>query len=211
MEPDGDPEARIRELERSLSERAQHSELGVTNRSPYPPPVYSASQIPRPSVRKVRRRFVLFAAVAIAGAAGLIFYSAKPTLPQDNPIGSSQTPTKPLHSSPAETPTRATAAPPSTEASGPTFVPPGSTFSVSGSHKQVAVNCDNCSINVSGVSNTVEVVGNCDTLTVSGIENTVNVETARKIDTSGFDNKVTYYFGEPEVAKSGDRNTVQQG
>jgi hypothetical protein len=90
-------------------------------------------------------------------------------------------------------------------------VPEGSTFSVSGTHKQVAVNCDGGLVNVSGVSNTVEITGNCDTLTVSGVENTVHLETARKIGVSGFDNKVTYYSGEPEVSKSGNNNTVEQG
>ncbi|PRP61045.1 hypothetical protein C7B72_24095, partial [Bacillus halotolerans] len=57
----------------------------------------------------------------------------------------------------------------------------------------------------------VEIVGNCDTLTVSGVENTVTVEAARKIGASGFDNKVTYLSGEPEVSKSGNNNSVEQG
>ncbi len=90
-------------------------------------------------------------------------------------------------------------------------MPAGSTFSVPGTHKNVAINCDGCSVSVSGVSNTVEILGNCDTLTVSGVENTVTVETAVKIGVSGIDIQVTYRTGEPQVAKSGNNNTVEQG
>ncbi|OAT69609.1 hypothetical protein AWB85_19645 [Mycobacteroides immunogenum] len=90
-------------------------------------------------------------------------------------------------------------------------MPAGSTFSVSGTHKNVAITCDGCSVNVSGVSNTVEIAGNCDSLTVSGVENSVTVETAEKIGISGFNNKVAYRSGQPEVNKSGDGNAVNQG
>ncbi|MBA0049004.1 DUF3060 domain-containing protein [Mycobacteroides sp. LB1] len=209
MEPDGDPEARIRELERSLSEAARTSELGVTNRSPYPPPVYQTTYAPRPPVRKFGRWFAVFSALIAAGAAGLVFYAANPTVPRNVQTSPGATTTRPVRSTVVKLPTRATAT--TTSVPGPTYAPPGSTFSVSGTHKQITVNCDDCSVNVSGVSNTVEVQGNCDTLTVSGVENAVTVETAREIRASGFDNKVTYHSGEPEVSKSGDRNTVEQG
>lgn len=119
--------------------------------------------------------------------------------------------TQPARSTVVKIPTRTRAAPSTAVAPGPTFVPPGSTFSVSGTHKQVAVYCDECSVNVSGVSNIVEILGNCDTLTVSGVENAVTVDTAVKIGVSGFDNRVTYHSGEPDVSKSGNNNTVQQG
>lgn len=39
----------------------------------------------------------------------------------------------------------------------------------------------------------------------------MTVETAVKIGVSGIDNQVTYRTGEPEVAKSGNNNTVEQG
>lgn len=220
VEPDGDPEARIRELERSLNETARTSELGVTKPNPYPPtasgqypppPVYGTPYPPRPSVRRFRRRFIVFFALVTAGVAGLVFYAAKPTLPQQVRTSSSPTATLPVRSTLVPPPTRTRATSSSSAPTGPTFVPEGSTFSVSGTHKQVAVNCDGGLINVSGVSNTVEITGNCDTLTVSGVENTVHLETARKIGVSGFDNKVTYYAGEPEVSKSGNNNTVEQG
>ncbi|WP_088413329.1 DUF3060 domain-containing protein [Mycobacteroides saopaulense] len=212
MEPDGDPEARIRELERSLSERARTSELGVPGQSPYPPPVYgTTAPIPRSTVRKFRRRFIVFFALVTAGVAGFAFYLAKPTLPQDVPTSSEPMTTWPTRSTVVKIPTRTRATLSTTVAPGPTFVPPGSTFSVSGTHKQVAVYCDECSVNVSGVSNTVEILGNCDTLTVSGVENAVTVDTAVKIGVSGFDNRVTYHSGEPDVSKSGNNNTVQQG
>lgn len=220
VEPDGDPEARIRELERSLNETARTSELGVTKPNPYPypptasspyppPPVYGTPYPPRPPVRRFRRRFIVFFALITAGVAGLVFYAAKPTLPQH--VRTGPTSSLPVRSTLVPPATRTRATPSSSAPAGPTFVPAGATFSVSGTHKQVAVNCDGCLVNVSGVSNTVEIMGNCDTLTVSGVENAVHLETARKIGVSGFDNKVTYYSGEPEVSKSGNNNTVEQG
>ncbi|WP_078329390.1 DUF3060 domain-containing protein [Mycobacteroides salmoniphilum] len=219
MEPDGDPEARIRELERSLSETARRSELGVTNpspyppqtSSPYPPPLYGTPYPTRSPAPKFLRRFMVFFAVITAGVAGLIFYAAKPTAPHNVPTGSGPSATRPARSTVVKLPTRTSATPSTTSTPGPTYAPPGSTFSVSGTHKQITVNCDDCSVSVSGVSNTVDIVGNCDTLTVSGVENTVTVEAARTIGASGFDNKVTYHSGEPEVSKSGDNNTVEQG
>ncbi|MBN7439358.1 DUF3060 domain-containing protein [Mycobacteroides abscessus subsp. abscessus] len=207
MEPDGDPEARIRELERPLSERAQRSELGAPSQSPYPLPAYDMTQTSRSPVRTFRRRFLVFLTVITAGAAGLIFYAAEPTIRQGGPTVSGPSGTRPARSTVVKIP-RAT--PSATAAPGPTFVPAGSTFSVAGTHKNVAINCDGCSVSVSGVSNTVEILGNCDTLTVSGVENAVTVETAVKIGVSGIDNQVTYRTGEPQVAKSGNNNTVEQ-
>lgn len=212
MEPDGDPEARIRELERSLSERARTSELGVPSQNPYSPPVYGTTPpMSRAPVRAFRRRFIVFFALITAGVAGLLFYAAKPTLPQHVPTISRPKTTQPARSTVVRLPTRTPATPSTTVAPGPTFVPAGSTFSVSGTHKQVTVTCDGCMVSVSGVSNTVEILGNCDTLTVSGVENAVTVETAAKIGVSGFDNKVTFHSGEPDVSKSGNNNTVEQG
>ncbi|MGH3722678.1 MAG: DUF3060 domain-containing protein [Mycobacterium sp.] len=210
MEPDGDPEARIRELERSLSETARTSELGVTSRRRYAPPVYDTGQISRPPARKLRRLFLVLGAVVIAGTAGLIFYSAKPTHPHGVPTSSGVT-TRPARSTLVRTPTPSAATPPSAEAPSATVVPPGSTFSVSGAHKHVVVTCDECSVNVSGVSNTVEIEGNCDNLTVSGVENIVTVGTSREISVSGFRNEVTYHSGEPTISGGGDSNAVHQG
>lgn len=208
VEPDGDPEARIRELERPLNQGARASELGVTGPSPYPPAVYETAQSPVAALRKFRRRFIVFSAAITAGVAGLIFYASKPTIPHGAPTTSAPTGTRPARSTVAKIPRPA---PSSTAAPGPTLVPAGSTFSVAGTHKSVAITCDGCSVNVSGVSNTVEIAGNCDSLTVSGVENSVTVETAEKIGISGFNNKVVYRSGQPEVNKSGDGNAVNQG
>ncbi|WP_109551357.1 DUF3060 domain-containing protein [Mycobacteroides franklinii] len=211
MESDDDPEARIRELERPLSERARYSELGVPSQSPYPPPVYGPAQTPGPSARKLLWPFAFLSATVIAAVAGLILYAAKPTLPHRVPTNSAPASTGPARTTVVKSPARTAVTPSSTAAPGPTYVPAGSTFSVSGTHKNVAVNCDGCSVNVSGVSNTVDIEGNCDSLTVSGVENAVSVETAAKIGVSGFNNKVSYHSGEPEVSQSGGNNTVEQG
>ncbi|MCW2554425.1 MAG: hypothetical protein JWR78_4206, partial [Mycobacterium sp.] len=66
-------------------------------------------------------------------------------------------------------------------------------------------------VNVSGVSNTVVITGQCRSVTVSGVENTITVETAATISASGFDNRVTYLSGAPQIENSGDSNVVEKG
>ena len=71
--------------------------------------------------------------------------------------------------------------------------------------------CDDGTVNISGVNNTIEVQGACTMVTVSGVENTVTVESADTISASGFDNRVTYRTGTPEISKSGRGNVVEPG
>jgi hypothetical protein len=87
---------------------------------------------------------------------------------------------------------------------------PGETVTVSGIDEIRTVTCNDATVTVSGIRNTVNIVGHCVAVTVSGIENTITVDAADSIGASGFDNKVTYHSGAPQIDAT-DANTVQQG
>ncbi|MBJ7341799.1 DUF3060 domain-containing protein, partial [Mycolicibacterium sp.] len=88
---------------------------------------------------------------------------------------------------------------------------PGGTIGVAGVGSNKTIACNDSIVNVSGVSNTVVITGQCRSVSVSGVENTVTVESAAAITASGFNNRVTYSSGDPEIANSGDSNVVEQG
>lgn len=215
MVADDDPEQRIRELERSLSDRA--SELGVghvdapvptyipppdgypppppgaAGYSSYPPPVTFGTPFPRSSPGVFRFGWLLFAipviGLVIAGISFVVFFQAADAVTSQ--FGSIQS------------------ANPSIGGTAPT-VAEGGTVSVSGVSKRESVACDGGSVNVSGVSNTVEITGHCESVIVSGVENTVKVESADSISASGFTNRVTYTSGSPDTSATGD-NVVARG
>ena len=87
---------------------------------------------------------------------------------------------------------------------------PGQPVSVHGISQSKTVECQDGVVNVSGVSNTVTIIGHCVNLTVSGVENTVIVDSADSIGASGFDNKVIYRTGSPQIQNSGSSNVVEQ-
>lgn len=87
---------------------------------------------------------------------------------------------------------------------------PGATLSVSGADKNEALTCNDNLVSVSGVNNTVTITGHCVTLSVSGVDNVVTVDAVDTISASGFDNKVIYLSGSPEITASGS-NVVEQG
>ena len=88
---------------------------------------------------------------------------------------------------------------------------PGGTYSVSGVGENKSFACNDGVISISGVSNTVAISGHCASVTVSGLKNDVTVDEADTISASGFTNRVTYRTGSPDIQKSGDDNTVEQG
>jgi hypothetical protein len=93
----------------------------------------------------------------------------------------------------------------------PTQVPAGETVIVSGINEHRTVDCRDNTVIVSGIQNELEITGHCVAVTVSGVENVITVESADTIGVSGFDNRVTYRTGEPDVSKSGQSNVVEQG
>jgi hypothetical protein len=190
VEPHDDPEARIRELERPLADKARATEMGVSQygsgdtRTPGPWP----GQYVAPSAATPRKGFMLgwwvlglIVALVILGAVGAVIFSTmiftrgQPGILHD--VSTAQ-PDKPL--------------------------------SVSGVDENRKIVCNDGTVNVSGVRNTVTITGHCVRLTVSGVENLVTVDSADTIGASGFDNQVTYQSGSPQIDSGGD-NVVQQG
>jgi hypothetical protein len=87
---------------------------------------------------------------------------------------------------------------------------PGASVSVSGIDENQTVTCNDGSVAISGVRNTVNVTGHCVKVTVSGVNNVVTVDAADAIGASGFDNRITYHSGSPQVDNAGS-NVVEQG
>lgn len=236
MEPHGDPEARIRDLERPLADQAGASELGTqpytqpyseappTPTTAYAPPYgqqYGTPQYGSPYYaapqRVVRKRshtaalwLIPLVVVAFVGAgiAGVVLYAnlgspdsftPNPAPPISGGGGALDTPRPPgVDKSP--NPTEETA-----------VAEAGDVISIGGVEQNETIVCDQGSVNVSGVNNTIEIQGSCAAVTVSGVENIVTVDAATTISASGFDNRVRYRSGAPEITKSGTGNTVEQG
>lgn len=227
MNPQDDPEARIRDLERPLTDMARTSELGTAPYG-YPPPTqpwpYGAPFPPAPAPRtssgfRPWMVIVPIAVVLLAVGGGVAVYlmssggptsstAGRPTISGGGTITRSpgSLPSTPAPSTPAtETP-----APTMPGPSAPTATP-GGILTVSGIEENKAIACDNSIVTVSGISNTVVITGHCASLTVSGIENVVTVDSADTISASGFENHVTYHTGAPRIDNAGGSNVVQQG
>jgi hypothetical protein len=87
---------------------------------------------------------------------------------------------------------------------------PGQVVTVSGIDENKTVECNDATVNISGIRNTVNITGHCVKVSVSGVENVITVDAADTIGASGFDNRVTFHSGSPQVDNAGS-NTVQQG
>ncbi|MGW0159221.1 DUF3060 domain-containing protein [Mycobacterium sp. NPDC003323] len=87
----------------------------------------------------------------------------------------------------------------------------GGTITITGIGSQRTVACDDNVLIISGANNTVEVTGHCTAITVSGFENAVTAESTGEITVSGFENRVTYRSGSPVISQSGSGNTIEQG
>jgi hypothetical protein len=214
MDPDGDPEARIRDLEPQPYEAAAmppplpgsdpRQSYGQYGTPQYSSPYYAAPQ------RFVHKRshptamwLIPLAVVAVVGAAvaGVVGYvnldsPGPPIAGGGGNLDGPQPPTIPTLIEDAE---RAI------------IVDAGGSINISGIERNQTVICNQGAVNISGVNNTIEIQGGCASVTVSGIENTVTVESAGLIGASGFDNRVTYRSGAPAITNSGTGNTVEQG
>jgi hypothetical protein len=227
MDPQDDPEARIRDLERPLSDRAQTSELGTqpyTVAGSYPQPPYEApypyASQPHssgPSRSGVVVLVVVVLTLLIVGA-GVAIYFAKTGL-RDGAVTAGR-PTiagggGALDQTPEARPSQdlpivILPGGPSGSGDAVAQAPPGGQFSVSGIEGNKRVACNDSLINVSGVSNTVTITGHCVSVTVSGVKNEVIVESVDRIGASGFENRVTFQSGDPQIDNFGD-NVVERG
>ena len=157
--------------------------------------------------------FGLIALVLVAIAAGVIVFTTKMagfTTPDDSDVsgggGSIDIPGIPSIDIPS------IPAPPGAPGADPEVISPpsGGEVGVSGIENNKTVACNDGSVNVSGVRNTVNITGHCVKVTVSGMNNVITVDIADAIGASGFDNRITYHSGSPQI-DSTESNIVEQG
>lgn len=229
MEPFGDPEARIRDLERPLADQAAANELGThpyrevapptTPVPPYSHPPYTQQQYGSPYYappqRVVRKRShtaalwmipLVIVGALVAGVVAVVAY-----VNTGSPDSFTHNPSPPISGGggPLDAPPSVETRIDSTEQI--VTVEAGGFVSLGGVETRQTVVCDDGTVNISGVNNTIEVQGACTMVTVSGVENTVTVESADTISASGFNNRVTFGSGNPEISKSGSGNIVEPG
>ncbi|MCK0173829.1 DUF3060 domain-containing protein [Mycolicibacterium sp. F2034L] len=233
MNPQDDPEARIRDLERPLADRARTSELGTQPYSvggtypspppPLPPPAYDTSYpvaypAPKSSHTSVVVLVIVVLTLLVVGAGVAIYFA-------NGPRDSATTAGRPVvgGGGPIDLPPEVlpTGGPPvvvfpdvpdfpGSGTGGVVQAPVNGTYSVSGVRNDKRIVCHDSMISVSGVSNQVTITGHCASVTVSGVENMVTVEDSAAISASGFDNRVFFKTGDPEINASGD-NVVERG
>jgi len=227
VEPHDDPEARLRELERELMDRAAAAEAGTrpmgVEGSPRPgrpsvsvgypsPPSSGGFPAPPPAARPRARLqwggLVAGVALVVAAIAGVIVLLSSKAGERDAGIvgaggafdpgaGVDDSPTPVAPTPPIGQPTRTAAA-------------PGEQISVSGFDRDIEIACESCIVTVSGKSNRVTITGHCAALTVSGVQNEVILDSVDSIGVSGIENRVNYNGGDPEVRQSGFDNVVEQ-
>lgn len=227
VEPQDDPEARIRDLERPLADTAGASEVGVTQpsggyayppRPPGPPPPFNyGSPFPGMSQKSPsgNRGWWVFAAflvaVLLALAGGIAVFSAH-QLSRGGVAMRSPTPSiSPTSQVPSASGTQTPGAAPSTPPTSGSTAPPGESLNVAGINQNHTITCSDNAVTVSGISNSVTISGHCTNLSISGVQNSVTVDTVDTIDASGFNNKVIYHTGSPRINNASESNVVQQG
>jgi hypothetical protein len=241
MEPQDDPEKRIRDLERPLADSARSSEYGSESGGapysaqsypppppgpvppPQAPPPYNygapyAGAAPKPSGGNrlwwILGTMVVIGALALAGV--IAAFAAHQLSGVRSIISSSvpstiQIPSSPRSSPRSPSPSGSRTATPTAGPSTVPLPPLGGQLSVSGINENKTIACNDSVVTVSGISNTIVIVGHCASLTVSGMQNSITVDAADTIDASGISNQVTFHSGSPQISKSGDGNVVQQG
>jgi hypothetical protein len=93
---------------------------------------------------------------------------------------------------------------------GPITVSPGGNLTVGGSHGSKTVACNGGDLTLGGDHMTFTVTGHCRSLEVAGDDNHVTVDSADTIHAYGDDNATTYHSGSPTIDTT-PGNTVQQG
>lgn len=234
MDPQDDPEARIRALEQPSIDMARASELGQLQAGPgygYVPPLGTSGSYPPPPATVPHPAWgtgdvtfptlgtptnsaggkaafivpVVIAVIALAAAGGVTLYLMSGPSERPSISGGGATLTdRPSIGEP--TPAPGTVAPPADEP-----LPPGTSTSIAGIGERKSLACNDTIVSISGFDNTVELTGRCAMVSVSGKDNVVTIDESAVIGVSGFDNRIVFHAGEPEVTNSGFGNTVDRG
>jgi hypothetical protein len=220
MARDDDPEARIRELERTLSEQAKTSELTA------PGYRWSPSRPAKTSTaRPILLGLIVVAGLAAPVAAAVMFFTGDFSTGRTPASGTPSPGHPPNASIPVPPPTQTDSESSqsvvvngTTVLAGPGLVElpghsedPGSPIRIAGVRGTRTVACNDRPVSISGVSNSVVITGHCASVNVSGIDNTVTVDSAEQIVTSGMRNRVTYHSGTPNIPDPGESNIVVPG
>lgn len=230
VNPEDDPEARIRALEQPLSDQALASELGGgrgANTAYLPPPAAAYSppdygnqqwgQFPQPPRKpSAGIPWVVFGVIAVvflvAIGVGAVMWTTRSAITGSGISrggGSIDLPAIPSIDIPSM-PTFP-AVPGATD-TGPQVMTgaPGQNLTVSGIDENKTITCNDANVSISGIRNTVNITGHCGRISVSGMNNVVTVDAADTIGASGFDNRITYHGGSPQIDAIGS-NVVEQG
>lgn len=241
MNPQDDPEARIRALEPTEygSENAGH----ISGYGTPPPTQQWPNQIPDPSLQYGQNPYgtqpyatgyaapypsgpsgsgfrpwmaivpIALVFVLLAGGAAAYFLYSSSSVPGAPGIAGgggvlTEAPEAPVLPS---LPTIITIPTDIAEPPSDSVPEPGTTLTISGIGTNKSVTCNDNIVIISGANNTVDITGQCTAVTVSGFENIVTVESTREVAVSGFDNKITYRTGDPQVSESGSGNSITRG
>jgi hypothetical protein len=236
MDPQDDPEARIKALEQPLADSARATELGATPHigkfsgsnaylpppvppmppqapgpgygAQYTPPGYGAPWTPPPQKTSAGIPWVVLGigAAVFMAVAAGVGVYISSKATRNIPIINIPSISVPSISIPSIQPNVPSGGPANTV----TPAPPGGQLSVSGISENKTLTCNNSQVDISGITNTVTITGHCASVTVSGMQNQVTLDTSDEIDASGMNNTVTYHSGSPQV-NNGGSNVVQQG
>jgi cytoskeletal protein RodZ len=222
VDPQDDPEARIRELERSLADQARKSELvGRRQESYSDPPAsptpYGAPFRPTPrSWSEIPTRWIvlgvlfivaIFVAPIVVGM--VIMFSAVNSAfdeARQSPDATSATTTTTTTTTSTRT---STTTPTTTEDSIEQVPPNGVHYYGFGVNKTMA--CNDSSVRIDGDDNTIVIIGHCVSLEVNGTHNDVTVGSADAISAGGSRNHVTYRSGSPRIDNSSSSSVVAHG
>ncbi|OBJ53387.1 DUF3060 domain-containing protein [Mycobacterium sp. 1423905.2] len=228
MNPEDDPEARIRQLEQPLADAAHASEMGGLGGyrpppgavppppGPVPPPLGQTSgpsygygspyPAATPRSSSGSRVFWILAALFIigvlVGVGAIALYASRQLHRADIVVTPPSESTSALNSPPGSAEPSQTTSP---------TAAPGASVTVSGMNENRTLACNDNVVTISGMSNTVVISGHCAKVAVTGMNNSVTVDAADTISASGLNNKITYHSGSPKINKSGNNNVVEQG
>ena len=236
MNPDDDPEARIRALEQPLADTARATELGTTPytaqdqaytpppmppqaqgpypqgpypQGPYTPPGYTPPGYGAPWAPQPRKSSAGIPWAIFVGIAVVFLIVAAGVGFVVMNKATREIPSFPGISMPSM-PSMPSIPGISTIPPAPTAAPPGESIGVSGMNQNKTLECNDNYVTVSGMGNIVTITGHCTTVVVSGMQNKVTLDSSDEIKASGSNNVITYHSGSPDI-QNGGGNKVQQG